>query len=127
MLFLWLTAIAARISHYYFGIAFSRLWQAPVFQLVILIQWGLYGIAHMLLGNRLADRRIWIAGAALVVAGIVKLLLLDLAGSETIGRIISFFVAGLFLLFIGWAVPLPKIRPQPENKSMEVGEAPKEQ
>jgi hypothetical protein len=49
------------------------------------------------------------------------------AGSETTGRIISFFVAGLFLLFIGWAVPLPKIRPQPENESTEVGEDTKEQ
>jgi uncharacterized membrane protein len=61
----------------------------------------------MFVGRKTAYRWIWIAGAALIIVDIAKLLVIDLADSGTITRIISFFVAGLFLLFIGWAVPLP--------------------
>jgi uncharacterized membrane protein len=41
------------------------------------------------------------------VVDIAKLLIWDLAGTAPVIRIISFFVAGLILLFIGWVAPLP--------------------
>jgi len=45
---------------------------------------------------------------------IAKLLVLDLANSGTVTRIVSFFIAGIVLLFIGWRSPLP-----PKRKSEE--------
>jgi uncharacterized membrane protein len=43
----------------------------------------------------------------LTLADIAKLILLDMANTGTLARIASFFIAGLILLFIGWAAPLP--------------------
>ena len=74
----------------------------------------------MAAGNRLLLRRVWAAGAILMLIDIGKLLLVDLAQTGTITRIISFFVAGLLLLFIGWAAPLP---PASEKRQKEPYEA----
>jgi uncharacterized membrane protein len=42
-----------------------------------------------------------------MVGDIGKFIILDLAEAGAVIRIISFFIAGLALLFIGWAAPLP--------------------
>jgi uncharacterized membrane protein len=116
MVFLWITAIIGRSVHFYgkpdipnisTPVISSRILASPSFHLGIFIFWGIYGIAHIILGHRLALRPLWIAGAILTVADIGKLLILDLAGTGAITRIISFFIAGLILLFIGWVAPLP--------------------
>jgi uncharacterized membrane protein len=112
MAFLWLTAMAARASHYLFVIPMSEIASSGQFHLLLCILWGLYGIGHIIAGHRLPLRRAWLAGAALIVIDIAKLLLIDLAHTETITRIISFFVAGLLLLFIGWVAPLPPVAPR---------------
>jgi uncharacterized membrane protein len=85
-----------------------------VFQLFLLIAWGVYGLACLLWGHRKGLRKLWLAGAALIVIDVAKLLLVDLAQVGTIARILSFFTAGLFLLFIGWAAPLPPARQKEE-------------
>ena len=115
MVFLWLTAMVARASHYLFAIPMSGLAASGQFHLLLFILWGLYGIGHIIAGHKLPLRRVWLAGAALTVVDIAKLLLVDLAHTETITRIISFFVAGLLLLFIGWVAPLPPASPQPKQ------------
>ena len=115
MVFLWLIAMVARASHYLFAIPMSGLAASGQFHLLLFILWGLYGIGHIIAGHKLPLRRVWLAGAALTVVDIAKLLLVDLAHTETITRIISFFVAGLLLLFIGWVAPLPPASPQPKQ------------
>ena len=109
MSFLWLTAIVARFSHYFLDIPYYRVFDSGKYHLMLLIFWGLYGIAHILAGYRMKLRKIWIAGAVLTVIDIIKLLIIDLAHTGTITRIVSFFIAGLLLLFIGWVAPLPPI------------------
>ena len=107
MVFLWITAMLARATHFFMGIPMSEVPHSGHFHLALLVLWGLYGIGHMAAGNKLLLRRAWVAGAILMLIDIGKLLLVDLAQTGTITRIISFFVAGLLLLFIGWAAPLP--------------------
>ncbi|ULQ59529.1 DUF2339 domain-containing protein [Brucepastera parasyntrophica] len=107
MVFLWLTAMAARSCHYLFHVPFYRIPASGTFHLILLIVWGVYGIIHILAGHKKKIRGIWLAGAVLTVADIIKLLVVDLAHTGTVTRIISFFAAGLLLLFIGWAAPLP--------------------
>ena len=109
MAFLWLTAIVARCSYYFLGIPYYRVFDSGKFHLMLLIFWGLYGIGHILAGYKMKKRKIWFAGAVLTVVDIVKLLIIDLAHTGTITRIVSFFIAGLLLLFIGWVAPLPPI------------------
>jgi uncharacterized membrane protein len=110
--FLFTIALTARSVHFYGHIPYSRIFDADVFHLCLFILWAVYGIGHIIGGFKLSLRKVWIAGAVLTVADIAKLLILDLAGTGAITRIVSFFIAGLLLLFIGWAAPLPP----PEGK-----------
>ena len=116
MVFFWLTAMVARAIHFFLDIPMSAVPHSGKFQLALLVLWGLYGIAHIVAGHRLPMRRAWVAGASLMLIDIGKLLLVDLAHTGTITRIISFFVAGLLLLFIGWVAPLPPASGQLESK-----------
>ncbi|MDR3342868.1 MAG: DUF2339 domain-containing protein [Treponema sp.] len=112
MVFLWITAIIARSIHFYGDLPLSRVLESGAFHLCLFIFWAVYGIAHIIAGHRLALRPIWIAGAVLTVTDIAKLLLFDLADTGAVTRILSFFIAGLILLFIGWAAPLPPATPK---------------
>jgi uncharacterized membrane protein len=115
-LFCFLTALTARALHFYGAIPYSRIADSEVFHLCLFILWALYGIAHIIGGSKKMSRGFWIAGAALIVADIAKLLILDMADSGAIPRIVSFFIAGLVLLFIGWVAPLPPApAPTPAN------------
>ena len=107
MIFLWLTAMLARATHYFLDIPMLAVPYSGKFHLALLVLWGLYGIGHIVAGHKIPMRRIWLAGAILTIIDIAKLLLVDLAHTGTITRIISFFIAGLILLFIGWVAPLP--------------------
>jgi uncharacterized membrane protein len=121
MVFLWLTAILARSFHFYGHIPYSRLPVSAGFHLGLFIFLAFYGIAHIIAGRRMLLRRVWIAGAVFTAAAIGKLLLLDLAGTGAVTRIFSFFIAGLILLFIGWAAPLPpaeKIPPKAPDREI---------
>jgi uncharacterized membrane protein len=107
MVFLWINVIIGRSVHFYGQVPLFRLFGSGTFHLCVFAFWGLYGIFHIVLGHRRSQRPLWIAGAALTLADIVKLLIFDLAGTGAVPRISSFFIAGLILLFIGWIAPLP--------------------
>jgi uncharacterized membrane protein len=107
LVFLWVLAILARSVHFYGAVPYSGITGTDAFHLSFFIFCALYGIAHIIGGHRLSRRTAWIAGAVLTVADIAKLLLFDLAGIGVLYRIFSFFIAGVILLFIGWAAPLP--------------------
>jgi hypothetical protein len=108
--FVWFIAILARSVHFYGAVPFRGVLGADAFHLSLFIFCALYGIAHIIGGRRLPRRGIWIAGAMLTAADIAKLLLFDMAGAGVPYRILSFFIAGFILLFIGWAAPLPPVR-----------------
>jgi uncharacterized membrane protein len=93
--------------HFYQNIRYNRLFDSALFQLGLFILWALYGIAHIIAGSRMTNRKIWIAGAALTICAVLKLIVLDLAWAGTVIRIVSLFASGLVLLFIGWVSPLP--------------------
>jgi uncharacterized membrane protein len=117
MVFLWIMAIIARSCHFYQGIPLSQVPASPEFHRCLFIFWALYGIAHIIGGHKRSQRPIWIAGAVLTVTDIGKLLIFDLADTGALPRIVSFFIAGLILLFIGWAAPLPPVlKAKPEHQ-----------
>ena len=107
MVFFWIVSVLARSVHYYAGIPWHRVSSSDAFQLSLFIFWALYGIFHIILGHKKKHRLPWIAGAILVAMDIAKLILFDMSGIGAVPRILSFFAAGLVLLFIGWAAPLP--------------------
>jgi uncharacterized membrane protein len=108
--FLWITGIIARSVHFYADISMNLVSRSSEFHLGIFIFWALYGILHIIAGNKIKSRPVWIAGTVLTIVDVAKLLLLDLADSGTVTRIVSFFIAGIVLLFIGWRAPLPPER-----------------
>ena len=74
--------------------------------------WAATALALMWFGAQRALRDRWMAGAALLTAVVLKLLILDLAGSGTLTRVVSFIGAGGLMLVIGYVAPLPA----PEKK-----------
>ena len=50
--------------------------------------------------------KVWFP-AGLLALVVAKLFIVDLAGTGTIGRIVSFLVVGLLMLLIGYISPLP--------------------
>jgi uncharacterized membrane protein len=107
MIFLFTIAVTARSVHFYGAVPYRRVFDSGAFQLCLFILWAVYGIGHIIGGSRRSLRQVWIAGAVLTVTDIAKFLILDLAETGAISRIVSFFIAGFLLLFIGWAAPLP--------------------
>ncbi|MGZ5132555.1 MAG: DUF2339 domain-containing protein, partial [Caldimonas sp.] len=49
----------------------------------------------------------WVVGATLLAAVVFKLLLVDLSGTGTVTRIVSFIGVGVLMLVIGYVAPLP--------------------
>jgi uncharacterized membrane protein len=54
-----------------------------------------------------ASRPAWMVGAGLLAAVVLKLLIVDLSGSGTVTRIVSFIGVGVLMLVIGYVAPLP--------------------
>ncbi|MDR1239476.1 MAG: DUF2339 domain-containing protein [Treponema sp.] len=122
LIFLFAAAVAARSVHFYGGIPYGQVFHSGPFQLCLFILWALYGIGHIIGGHRLSLRKVWIAGAVLTVADIAKFLLFDLAETGAITRTISFFIAGILFLFIGWAAPLPPAKAKGKTISPDTGQ-----
>ncbi|MGH8482613.1 MAG: DUF2339 domain-containing protein [Nevskiaceae bacterium] len=109
LVFVWLNAALIRALHHNFdapltwhGIRHSLLVQAS-----LSIFWTLLGLSVMVLSTRRGWRRAWMAGAGMMGVVVVKLFLVDLAGTGTIARIASFMSVGLLMLLAGYVSPLP--------------------
>jgi uncharacterized membrane protein len=61
----------------------------------------------MVVATRRAIRPVWICGAALMGAVVVKLFVVDLSGIGTLERIVSFLGVGVLMLLIGYLSPVP--------------------
>ncbi|MCK9293576.1 MAG: DUF2339 domain-containing protein [Desulfobulbaceae bacterium] len=109
IIFLWLNAAVARTVHFFAGVPYLavNLFHSTVFQAAISILWGLSALSIMVLSTRKMNRHIWMLGGGLLGLVVVKLFLVDLSGTGTIGRIVSFLVVGLLMLLIGYFSPLP--------------------
>ncbi len=73
----------------------------------ITLLWTTTALISMWLAAHRAARLPWVAGAALLGAVVLKLLVVDLSGSGTVTRIVSFIGVGLLMLIIGYVAPLP--------------------
>ncbi len=107
--FITLNSMIARATHYLGDIPFNAgaIWSSPTYQSAVSIIWTLAALCIMATGTRLKQRTVWIVGATLLGAVVVKLFLVDLADIGTVARIVSFIVVGLLILLIGYLSPLP--------------------
>ena len=107
--FVWLNAVLVRAFHHYEGVPYEvDAWiHSLAVQTGITLLWTAIALVAMWLGARKGRRLPWVTGAALLAAVVLKLLLVDLSGSGTVTRIVSFIGVGVIMLVIGYVAPLP--------------------
>jgi uncharacterized membrane protein len=107
--FVWMSTTLARTWHHWGGIAFSfpGLFRSMAFQASLSILWSLTALCVMVFSTRRALRRLWMAGAGLLGVTVVKLFLVDLSKSGTLGRVVSFISVGILILVVGYFSPVP--------------------
>jgi uncharacterized membrane protein len=104
-----LTMAVARAVHHWAGVPFDpdSLADSTVLQTALSIVWGVTGLGAMVIGARGKQRAIWLGGAALMAVVVVKLFIVELDNTGTLGRVVSFLGVGLLLLVVGYFAPVP--------------------
>ena len=108
-----LNGIIARATHFLGGVPFraDALWASGVVQTSASIAWTAVAFLVMFFATRLALRRLWWVGTALLGVVVIKLFSVDLADIGTVARIVSFVVVGGLILVIGYVSPMPPKEP----------------
>ncbi len=108
-IFIWLNSMWLRLAHHQWGIHFdpASMLQSQFVQTGLAILWSVTGLSCMLFGNKRHNRGVWIAGAIVMAAVVIKLFMFDLANTGTVERIVSFISVGGLLLVVGYFAPVP--------------------
>lgn len=116
--FLWLNTMWLRLAHHMWHIDFdlSDMTQSRLVQTGVAILWSVTGLSCMMMGARKKMRSVWIAGAIVMAAVVVKLFMFDLANTGTVERIISFISVGLLLLVVGYFSPVPPVHAEEKDE-----------
>ncbi len=107
--FLWLNGMLLRAFHHWGGVPYHLdAWTGSLaVQTGLTLLWSITALALMWWAARQGNRTPWVAGAVLLGVVVLKLLLVDLSGSGTVTRIVSFIGVGVLMLVIGYVAPLP--------------------
>jgi len=74
---------------------------------LISLLWAAMGCALTFWSRRSASRPLWIAGATLLIATAVKIMLLDFGSLGQLTNILAVIAAGLVFVAVGWLAPMP--------------------
>jgi uncharacterized membrane protein len=109
LFFLWLNSVVARSVHFFAGVSYDpdSLYSSVIFQAALAALWGFGALAITVWAARKGSRLVWGVGATLLGMVVLKLFIVDLSGTGTIARIVSFLVVGILMLIIGYFSPLP--------------------
>ena len=91
----------------------AALWHSSDIQLALAISWTSLALPVMLRAHQRQQRQPWLWGATLLAVVLAKLLLVDLADSDSLHRILSFIVVGVLTIVVGIKAPLPPRRIAP--------------
>jgi hypothetical protein len=78
---------------------------------LISLLWAAMGGALTVWARRMASRPVWVAGATLLVAAAVKLVLVDFGSLGQLANILAVIAAGIVFMLVGWLAPLPPPAP----------------
>ncbi|MEJ2641300.1 MAG: DUF2339 domain-containing protein [Desulfosarcinaceae bacterium] len=108
VVFIFLNVVVARSVHHFAGVSYGdRLLGDGRLHAALSILWAILALGAMAWGARHRQRPVWFAGAGLLGCGVAKLFFVDLAGSGSISRIVSFLAVGGLMLLIGFFAPVP--------------------
>jgi uncharacterized membrane protein len=110
--FVWLNGILLRTLHHWAGVPFllDSMLHSMLVQAAFSIFWSVLALCAMLSATRLRLRTLWLTGAGLMAAVVIKLFFFDLSNVGGIERIVSFIGVGLLMLVIGYVSPVPPSR-----------------
>ncbi len=107
--FIWVNAALLRAIHHITGISYSYtpLFNSALVQASITILWTLTATGIMIYASRNYMRIVWFIGASLLAIVVIKLFMVDLSGTGTLARIVSFMGVGGLTLLLGYFSPAP--------------------
>ncbi|MFT5175840.1 MAG: putative membrane protein, partial [Gammaproteobacteria bacterium] len=107
--FVWLNAALLRSLYFWAGVPYELSVQmnSTSVQASLSVLWASTALLAMLAGSRASERAVWMSGVSLMAVVVAKLLLVDLASSGTIARIVSFIGVGLLMMLVGYLAPVP--------------------
>jgi hypothetical protein len=74
---------------------------------LVSLLWAVMGGVLTVWARRQALRPMWIAGASLLVAAAVKLVLMDFGSLGQLTNILAVIAAGVVFMLVGWLAPMP--------------------
>ena len=87
--------------------AIASLAASKPLQAALTLTWSAAALVLMITGNRRGARWLWLTGAGLLAAAVIKLFVVDLAALAGLTRVVAFLGVGALLLLIGYVTPLP--------------------
>jgi uncharacterized membrane protein len=107
--FVCLNAALLRSVHMWTAVPWrvDALFDSTLVQASLSLLWGVTGLLTMLGASRAASRAAWLTGAGLMGVVVAKLMLVDLASTGTVARIVSFISVGLLMMLVGYLAPVP--------------------
>ncbi len=84
---------------------------------LVSLLWAAMGGVMTVWARRQASRSLWVAGASLLVAAAVKMVLMDFGTLGQLTNILAVIAAGIVFMLVGWLAPMPpsaRPKPQPE-------------
>jgi hypothetical protein len=94
------------------------------FPAVVSLLWAVMGGVLTLWGRKQASRPVWVAGASLLVAAAVKLVLVDFGSLGQLTNILAVIAAGIVFMLVGWLAPMPPARAPAPAAGRRPGAAP---
>jgi hypothetical protein len=74
---------------------------------LVSLLWAAAGASLTVWGRRRGSRPCWVAGATLLVAAAVKMVLVDFGSLGQLTNILAVIAAGIVFLLVGWLAPIP--------------------
>lgn len=107
--FVWANGVLVRTLHHWGGVPFrlDAILHSVLVQAAFSLFWSMLALGIMVFATRRAIRALWLAGAVLMGAVVVKLFVVDLSSVGTVERIVSFIGVGVLMLLIGYLSPVP--------------------
>ncbi len=113
----WLSAMVGRVLHHWAGLPFDwpRLLDSIALQASWSLLWSALALALMLPATRRGLRGQWFAGFGLLALVGLKLLLVDTAHVNTIGRTISLLGVAVLVIAVSYFSPTPPRNGEPQE------------
>jgi uncharacterized membrane protein len=113
--FIVLNGVVVRTVHHWLGVPWQlqALLDSRPLQAALTLTWTVAALAAMVAATRYRLRALWLTGAGLLAAVLLKLFAIDLAALSGLSLVVAFLGVGILLLIIGYLAPLPPAAAEP--------------